>query len=287
MTYKDGVKYDKELHDNLKVDCQKCFGFCCVALYFCASEGFPTDKDAGKPCINLQSGFKCAVHKNLRKRGLKGCTAYDCFGAGQKVAQVTYGGHDWRTNPETAKQMFDVFLVMRQLHEMLWYLTEAFRIQYDSISQEKISYMISETVRLANLDSDSLINIDLVAHRNNVNALLSKTSEIVRAKARRGQKTTLKRKKTIAGRLNFIGADLRRINLIGEDLRGAFLIAADLSGVDLSGADLIGADLRDADIRGANLTNSIFITQAQINATKGDSNTRLPMSLVRPTYWDK
>ncbi|MBU5483962.1 pentapeptide repeat-containing protein [Clostridium sp. MSJ-11] len=287
MTYENGLKYDKELHENLKIDCQKCFGFCCVALYFSASEGFPTDKDAGKPCINLQSDFKCAVHKNLREKGLKGCTAYDCFGAGQKVAEVTYDGQDWRVNPETAKQMFDVFLVMRQLHEMLWYLTEALRIQHDSIIQERISHMISETVRLTNLDADSLIKLDLVAHRNNVNALLSEASELVRTKARRGQKSTLKRKKTIVGRLNLIGSDLRKINLIGEDLRGAFLIAADLRGVDLSGADLIGADLRDADIRGANLTNSIFITQAQINAAKGDSNTRLPISIVRPAYWDK
>jgi uncharacterized protein YjbI with pentapeptide repeats len=86
MTYENRFKYDKELHENLKIDCQKCFGFCCVALYFSASEGFPTDKDAGKPCINLQSDFNCAVHKNLRQKGLKGCTAYDCFGAGQKVA---------------------------------------------------------------------------------------------------------------------------------------------------------------------------------------------------------
>jgi uncharacterized protein YjbI with pentapeptide repeats len=287
MTYENRFKYDKELHENLKIDCKKCFGFCCVALYFSASEGFPTDKDAGKPCINLQSDFNCAVHKNLRQKGLKGCTAYDCFGAGQKVAQVTYDGHDWRENPETAKQMFDVFLVMRQLHEMLWYLVEALRIQYDSIIQEEISQMISGTVRLTDLDTDSLIKLDLVAHRNNVNDLLSKTSEFVRTKARRGKKTTLKRKKTIAGRLNFIGSDLRKINLTGEDLRGSFLIAADLRGVDLSDADLIGADLRDADIRGANLTNSIFITQAQINVAKGDSNTRLPMSIVRPAYWDK
>ncbi|MCU6396820.1 pentapeptide repeat-containing protein, partial [Enterobacter quasiroggenkampii] len=97
----------------------------------------------------------------------------------------------------------------------------------------------------------------------------------------------LKRKNTIVGRLNLIGSDLKKVNLKGEDLRGAFLIAADLRGVDLSGADLIGADLRDADIRGANLTNSIFITQAQVNSAKGDSNTKLPISLIRPTYWDK
>jgi len=180
-----------------------------------------------------------------------------------------------------------VFLVMRQLYEMLWYLTEAFRIQDDDVIKEEISCMINETVRLTNLDADSLIKLDLTAHRNKVNPLLLKTSEVQRNKARKGQKTTLKRKKTIAGRLSFIGSDLRNINLIGEDLSGAFLIAADLRGGDLSGTDLIGADLRDADLRGANLTDCIYITQIQINAAKGDSNTRLPISLVRPAFWDK
>lgn len=287
MKYKNEVIYDENLQDNLKVDCGKCFGFCCIALYFSASEGFPMDKDGGKPCINLQLDFKCAVHKDLRKKGLNGCTAYDCFGAGQKVAQVTYDGQDWRKNPEIATQMFDVFLVMRQLHEMLWYLTEAFRVQYDSNIQEEIKYIISETVNLTKLDADSLLELDIEVHRNKVNALLSKTSELVRNKARNGKKTNLNRKKTMAGRLNLIGADLKKMNLIGEDLRGAFLIAADLRGVDLSGADLICADLRDADLRGANLTNSIFITQIQINGAKGDSSTRLPISLVPPAYWDK
>lgn len=287
MTYENRVKYDKELYENLRVDCQKCFGFCCVALYFSASEGFPTDKDAGKPCINLQSDFKCTVHKNLREKGLKGCTAYDCFGAGQKVAQSTYGGQDWRRNPDTAKQMFDVFLVMRGLYEMLWYLAEAFRIQQDSTMREKISSMISETIKLTDLDAGSLMKVDLVVHRSKVNPLLSKTSEAVRTEACRGKKTALKARKRIAGRLDFIGADLKKINLKGEDLRGAFLIAADLRGVDLSGADLIGADLRDADIRGANLSNGIFITQGQINSAKGDSNTKLPISIIRPAHWDK
>ncbi len=287
MSYKDEGKYDKESYEGLRVDCEKCFGFCCVALYFSASEGFPIDKDAGKPCINLQSDFKCAVHKDLREKGLKGCTTYECFGAGQKVAQVTYEGRDWRNNPKTAKQMFDVFLVMRQLHEMLWYLTEALRVQCDSCIKEEISCMISETMGITNLDADSLIELDIVSHRNKVNVILSKTSELVRVKACKGQKTTLKRKNTIVGRLNLIGSDLKKVNLKGEDLRGAFLIAADLRGVDLSGADLIGADLRDTDIRGADLTNSIFITQAQINSAKGDSNTKLPISLIRPSYWDK
>lgn len=287
MTDENGAKCHKELYKNLRADCQKCFGICCVALYFSASEGFPSNKDAGKPCLNLQSDFGCGIHKDLRKKGFKGCTAYDCFGAGQKVAQFTYGGHDWRQNPESAKQMFEVFLIIRQLHEMEWYLTEALTLQVTHPIKDQLNYMISETERLTHLETDSLITLDVSVHQDKVNALLKQTSELVRAKVCSGQNTSVKRQKTIAGRLNYFGKDLRKTNLRGADLRGAFLIAANLSGADLSGANLIGADLRDTDLSGANLTDSIFITQSQINAAKGNSNTKLPMALVRPAHWEK
>jgi uncharacterized protein YjbI with pentapeptide repeats len=287
MIYQHGYKHNKNLFENLRIDCKECFGLCCVALYFSTSEGFPIDKEAGKPCLNLHSDFSCSVHKSLRKQGLKGCTAYDCFGAGQKVAQVTYKGNDWRQAPESEKQMFEVFLIMRQLHEMLWYLAEAITLEPTSFIKEQLSSMISETERLTHLSPDSIIGLDVAAHRADVNVLLIQTSELVRTKFRKEQKPPSKRQKNIGRGLDFIGADLKKTNLRGANLRGAFLIAADLRGTDLSGADLIGADLRDADIRGVNLTDSIFLTQAQINTAKGDSNTKLPVALVRPTYWDK
>lgn len=287
MIHKNKCERDKKLYEGLKIDCEKCFGFCCVALYFSASEGFPNDKDAGKPCINLQKDFSCSIHKKLREAGLKGCTAYDCFGAGQKVAQITYSGNHWLQKPELAQQMFEVFLIMRQLHEMLWYLTEARMIQNNSTIKDKLSELINETEEITKLGADSLIKLDIEKHRQKVNTLLQQTSEQVRVKALMGQKNTLICKKRIAGRLNLIGADLRKTNLRGADLRGSLLIAANLSGTDLSGADLIGADLRDADLRGANLKDSIFITQSQINTAKGDLNTKLPISITRPEYWDK
>jgi uncharacterized protein YjbI with pentapeptide repeats len=283
MAYENKTEYNKKLYDGLKIDCEKCFGFCCAALYFSAAEGFPNNKDAGKPCVNLQKDFKCAVHKNLRDKGLKGCTAYDCFGAGQKVAQLTYSGHDWQRVEESAKQMFEVFLVMRQLHEMLWYLAEALRVQMDSTIESRLSRLASETERLTRLDADSLIKLNIESHRDKVNTLVKQTSELVRSKAHEG----LKHRKAIAGRLDLIGADLRKNDLRGADLRGALLIAANLRGTDLSCADFIAADLRDTDLRDANLTDSIFVTQSQINSAKGNSNTKLPVSLVRPAYWDK
>ena len=87
---------------NLLPDCENCFGLCCVALYFSASEGFPINKNAGEPCPNLKQDFHCYIHNNLLEHGLKGCLAFECFGAGQKVAKVSFVGHDWRKVPESS-----------------------------------------------------------------------------------------------------------------------------------------------------------------------------------------
>lgn len=286
LSSQSNKKYEKSNY-NLKINCQKCFGLCCVALYFSASEGFPTDKDAGKPCINLQSDFRCSVHNTLRNIGLKGCTAYDCFGAGQKVSQVTFNGQDWRQVPELANQMFESFLIVRQLHEMLWYLSEALNLHSSRELRNTISSMLLETEHLTELNPNSLQELDLTAHRTKVNSLLSQTSDIIRSKYLKDQTPRSKHLKVLTKGINFFGADLRKTNLIGADLRGAYLIAANLKGCDLSGADLIGADLRDADLSGADLSNSIFLTQAQLNTAKGDSRTKLPTTLIRPTYWIK
>lgn len=47
---------------HLLADCEKCFGLCCVALWFSASEGFPHEKEAGQPCINLLPNHRCSAY---------------------------------------------------------------------------------------------------------------------------------------------------------------------------------------------------------------------------------
>src|SRR3954465_15143997 len=110
---------------HLRADCSRCAGLCCVAPAFAASADFAIDKPAGRACPNLQDDFRCGIHAQLRERGFPGCTVFDCFGAGQQLTQTTFGGQSWREAPEPAASQFAVFPVMRQLHEMLWYLTEA------------------------------------------------------------------------------------------------------------------------------------------------------------------
>ncbi|WP_043405367.1 MULTISPECIES: pentapeptide repeat-containing protein [Streptomyces] len=261
----------------MRADCANCFGLCCVALPFARSADFAVSKPAGQPCSNLQPDFHCGIHAQLRHKGYPGCTVFDCFGAGQKVSQSTFGGTSWRGAPETAHSMFEVFPVMRQLHELLWYVTEALDLAPARPVHKELRRALAHIDGLTRGSAGSITELDVNALRGEVSTLLLRASELVRAQV-------TGRGKNHRG-ADLIGAKLSGAKLRGASLRGALLIAADLSGADLRDADLIGADLRGADLRGADLTGALFLTQAQLNAAKGDAATRLPPALSRPAHW--
>lgn len=143
--------------------------------------------------------------------------------------------------------MFAAFTIMRQLHELLWYLTEALTLQPARSLHHEVGVTLDETERLTRYGPESLCELDVAAHRRDVNALLTRASALARA-----------------------GVPRQEI---------------DHSGADLIGADLHGADLRGADVGGADLAESIFVTQSQLDAAKGDTATKVPRSLTRPTTW--
>ncbi|GLX50200.1 hypothetical protein Shyhy01_31500 [Streptomyces hygroscopicus subsp. hygroscopicus] len=270
----------------LRGDCGSCFGLCCVALPFAASADFALDKPAGRACPNLAADHRCGIHARLRDEGFTGCTVYDCFGAGQKVSRHTFGGQDWRTAPkERARLIFDVFPVVRQLHELLWYLTEALSLPAARPVHADLRRALGATERLTLLSAEELAVLDVAAHRQEVNVLLLRTSELVRVGAA-GRGTGKSGKAKDRRGADLMGARLRGADLRGATLRGAYLIAADLTGADLRDADLIGADLRDADLSDADLTGAFFLTQPQVNAARGNAGTKLPAALGRPTHWE-
>jgi len=262
---------------SLRADCANCFGLCCVAPAFSVSADFAINKAAGQACPNLQPDFRCAIHADLRRRGFAGCAAYDCFGAGQKVSQITFGGQDWRRNPGTAQQMFAVLPIMRQLHELLWYLTEALALQPARPVHDALSRAFDEIERLTHNSAESLRELDVAVRRQDVNALLLHASDLVRAGSGDGSKDR--------SGADLIGADLKGADLRAANLRGARLIGADLTSADLRLADLLGADVRGADLSGADFTGCLFLTQSQLDAAKGDAGTKLPPTFTRPTHW--
>lgn len=261
---------------DLRADCARCLGLCCVAPTFAVSADFAINKKAGKPCPNLQVDFRCGIHTQLRQKGFRGCAVYDCFGAGQKVSQVTFGGKDWRQASHTAAQMFRVFSVMRSLHELLWYLTEALTLLAAAPLYDEIQHALAETERLTHGNADELAQLDMAAHGREVNRLLLRASELARAE--------IQPQKDFA-RADLIGAKLQGADLRGANLREAYLIAADLRNADLRLADVIGADFRDTDLSGADLTGCVFLIQSQLVAAKGDDATKLPPAFTRPAHW--
>lgn len=165
---------------DLKPDCEKCCGLCCVAPAFAVSSDFAINKPPGKACPKLTTDFRCSIHERLRPEGFPGCIVYDCFGAGQKVTQLTYEGKTWRSSPEIAGQMFEVFGVMQQLHSMLRYLAEALELAPARPLFGELQRKFEEIQALSGGSPESLSAVDLPARRREVDGLLLRAGELVR-----------------------------------------------------------------------------------------------------------
>jgi uncharacterized protein YjbI with pentapeptide repeats len=262
---------------DLRADCSRCAALCCVAPAFSASADFAIDKPAGRPCRNLLRDHRCSIHDNLRGRGFPGCVGYDCFGAGQHITQVVFGGRDWRGDPDLATDMFTLLPVVRQLHEMLWYLADAAEREAARPLRAAVERARADVRELVESPVDDLVRLDVGPHRARVGALLQQVSDLVRAEHvgpdRRGA--------------DLVGARMRGADLHGAGLRGARLIGADLRGADLRTADLLGTDLRAADLAGADLTGALFLTRSQLDAAAGDATTRVSPPLTPPAHWTR
>lgn len=266
-------------------NCSRCFGLCCVALPFARSADFPVDKPAGMPCGHLATlsvaDHSCRIHASLLAEGYRGCTVFECFGAGQQVSQVTFRGRSWREAPDTAASMFAVFPVMHAIHEMLRHLEEALGWDLPVAVRTAADAVHDEVVGHTGAGPDALLALDLSELRARVGEVLGAASEAVRASAA----VPARPDRRLRRGADLVGADLRGVDARGLDLRGALLIAADLRGADLRHTDLLGSDLRDADLRGADLTTALYLTQPQVNAARGDAETGIPAELVRPRTW--
>lgn len=284
----------------LTADCTRCFGLCCVAHGFRMSASFAYDKPAGKPCRNLLANFDCTIHRTLRKQGFSGCTAYTCYGAGQKVAQDIFAGIDWRQAPQTAESMFQTFPMVRQLHELLWFITEALSRCTGGADTEDLLGLLGETELLAAFPDVEISWGDINHHCVMGENLLGRVSAAIRSAALStsydrpdeyptpdvdGDVRHVDSRGVDLRGADFRGVDLRGADMRGVDLWGAVLSNADLRGADLRWADLMGVDLGRANLSGADLSGAIYLTQSQLDLADGDARTALSDPLHAPNHW--
>lgn len=272
------------LREDLGADCANCFGLCCVALAFARSADFAFDKPAGEPCRNLDEDDACRVHTELRPRGFKGCTVFDCFGAGQKVSQRTFAGMSWREDAATRTSMFAVFPIVRRLHELLWYLDQALSLPGVASVQGDLTAHFERVQVISNGAPEQLSDIDVDREYDIARPLLIQASTAAR-RGRSARKSQPHARKRIGPGSDFMGADLTDVDLRGAELRGSLLIGADLTGADLSWCDVLGVDFRDANLAGARVDHAIYLTQMQVNSARGDSATILPSGFEPPAHW--
>jgi hypothetical protein len=224
----------------LVADCTRCVGLCCVLLPFTRSADFAFDKAAGERCRHLAVDHRCHIHEELYDVGMRGCVAYDCFGAGQAVTQTG---------------RVDAFHEVEQVHEIAWYLTDALD------RGAAVSDLLAETETLAQAARPTAAEVA------DLRSLVAPALRAVAEAARAPYDAPL----AAAGK-DLAGADLGGRDLRGADLRGAVLIGADLRDADLADADFLGADMRGADLGGADLSRALFVTRRQLGSAGTSPN---------------
>ena len=251
----------------LTADCTRCHALCCVLLPFRRVGGFGADKPGGVACHHLRADDRCEIHAELRDRGWPGCVAFDCFGAGQQVTQVTYAAASWRDHDDLG-EMAAVLSALRRVHEMLLHLQEV----GDRSPAPAAETLTDRLLVLRDATPVEILTADLDALQEACGDLLAAASLRVRGPAAPD-----------LTHADLAGHDLRERDLRSASLRGALLVGADLRGARLAAADLLGADLRGADLRGANLTETLFLTRPQVAGARTDDATRVPGRLTHAT----
>jgi len=263
----------RALKSNLRLNCKDCSGLCCVALFFNKSDGFPENKKAGKPCINLNNDYTCNVYNQLESKHLKGCIAYDCFGAGQKVTQEWKSKGYWNTNNLIKNDIFKSFEMNQMLNQIMWYLLEAYTI-CDESKMNRINQLIQENINTTKLDMVELLTYDIETYRTKVNVELKQLTYELEKKSN----------KKIESKFQF-EMDYSNQDLSYMDFTMTYLIGSNLDGCKLQYTNFLGTDVRDVSVKNTDLSECIFLTQFQVNSMLGNVRTLLPSELSIPIHW--
>jgi len=163
---------------DLRADCSRCAGLCCVVPAFYAVQGFAYDKPAHTACTQLTRNDRCAIHSNRVARGFPGCVGFDCYGAGQRVTQELLAGASWRSSPENAARAFAAYESYVALHRLMATL---------ALAETSVPAALAAPLRAKREQLDDLCRTDdAKAGRLDVASLRAETNALLRESAGHG-----------------------------------------------------------------------------------------------------
>ncbi|MCF4097728.1 hypothetical protein [Maritalea mediterranea] len=157
---------------SLEPECDHCVAYCCAAFAFDKGAYFAFDKPANVPCPHLQNDHFCGIHDKLDQKGFSGCVRYNCFGAGQRVAQEIYGGTSWRDHPEQAAAMFEIFSIVEKIHGLISMLEAAKKLNLPAhLEAERAAFQVE--LELLSITPDDLLRVPLGSLKAKIDRFLA------------------------------------------------------------------------------------------------------------------
>lgn len=243
---------------NFKINCTQCYGLCCRALYFSKLDGFPENKQASIDCRQLNNDYTCKIHQELSSLHYKGCLSYDCMNAGV-LASSFYTKEE---APFHKEELFHVFIKASMLVSFVYYLNDLERFHKSTTS--------------------TLLVHQLESILSNKEELLTCTPSLYQQELARLIRTATKHLQSLPkhSKKNLSHQRLHQVNVANVSL-----IQYNCSHTIFDEVSFIGADVRDCNVCNADLRHTHFLTQAQVNAMKGNKQTKLPSHLSHPSHW--
>lgn len=175
LAWKGGFMDSEILRD----DCSMCAALCCFAFALDKSSMFAIDKPAGVGCPNLAADRNCTIHQDLADKGYKGCVAFTCHGAGQRVTQELFDGKSWQDDPALTQPMIDRFRDVRRIHEQLVLLREAQKLPLTEDQRKTCATLSTELAANEKLSATRVDSIIASNIEGQVAAFLQSLQNIV------------------------------------------------------------------------------------------------------------
>lgn len=173
-------KIDPTIMDYLRIQCENCRGLCCVILYFTKMDGFPENKEAKVACHHLQENYHCRIYPSLASHGLKGCMAYDCFGAGQVVSQLVESKKNWKTLlSDKSELILSAYVAVMKIHQTLWYCSQCLTLRIPVAEKETAHRLIQQGKALISQFGLTLTNLQDQSFCDVANPYLKHISELI------------------------------------------------------------------------------------------------------------